>query len=232
LFPSFLRNFQTEFIGFIVTRFGIYNAFIEYLKINLPPGKLPMRDLCSGSGEPAVTVFSKSNCFSLLTLSDKYPYPFESRSTKISYYTQSADVLQMDFLPGTYYTMFNSFHHFPDNDKLLIIQRIISSGSSAFFVEILEPTIFYFLKILFVTTVGNFFLTPFVQPFSLKRLCFTYILPINIFTIAYDGIISVLKSRSVQYYQILFSSNSDVLRVFQIRNGLTPLTVIHIQAPK
>jgi hypothetical protein len=52
------------------------------------------------------------------------------------------------------------------------------------------------LKIIFTTTIGQIILTPFVKPFSWMRLVFTYIIPINLFTITWDGVVSVLKSES------------------------------------
>ena len=145
-FPPVLRNFQTEFIGFVVDKFNVYNVFIQHLK-TLQLSRLPMTDLCSGSGEPAIGIFKKSNCFSRLKLTDKFPSDLNITDATISYDLQSADVLEMAFKPGTCYTMFNAFHHFTDADKLKITQNIQNSGSTAFIVEILEPTVFCLLKI-------------------------------------------------------------------------------------
>jgi hypothetical protein len=74
-FPPVLRNFQTEFIGFVVANFNVYDDFIQHLKsLSLPVQS--MTDLCSGSGEPAISIFRKSICFSHLYLSDKFPTDF------------------------------------------------------------------------------------------------------------------------------------------------------------
>lgn len=230
-FPPFLRNCQTEFIGFVVTRFNIYDAFIDHLKRFLLPVQ-PLTDLCSGSGEPAMSVFRKSNCFSSLLLSDKYPNPFQLTNDKITYEVLKTDVLEMEFKRGMYYTMFNSFHHFNDKDKIRIVESIQDSGSVSFIAEILEPTVVCFLKVLFATTIGSLLLTPFVHPFSLKRLFFTYVLPINLITITMDGIVSVFKSRSVKQYTNLFTSYGSSIKIFRLENGLSPLIVIQIQARK
>lgn len=226
-FPPVLRNFQTEFIGFVVDKFNVYDVFIQHLK-EIWLSKQPMTDLCSGSGEPAITIFKKSNCFSHLKLTDKFPNALKINDKNIYYEMQSIDVLEMEFKPGTFYTMFNAFHHFKDKEKVKIVQEIQNSGSTAFIVEILEPTIFCLLKIFFTTTIGSFVLTPFIRPFSLKRLFFTYILPVNILTITFDGIVSVLKSRSVKQYQDLFANNEQAIKIFRIKNGLSPLIVIQI----
>lgn len=230
-FPHVLRNFQTEFIGFAVRTFNVYDVFVQYINA-LTLFVQPMTDLCSGSGEPAISIFRKSNCFSRLTLSDKYPNPRQLHDDEISYVMQKTDVLKIKFKPGTYYTMFNAFHHFDDADKLKIVQNIKTSGSAAFFVEILEPSIVCFLKILFLTTIGNLLLTPFIRPFSLKRLFFTYILPVNFFTITFDGIVSVIKSRSVKQYQKLFTNYENAIEIFRLKKGLSSLIIIQIQPKK
>jgi hypothetical protein len=227
-FPPVLRKFQTEFIGFVVANFNVYDDFIQHLKsLSLPVQS--MTDLCSGSGEPAICIFRKSNCFSHLYLSDKFPTELKPDDDKISYDKISTDVLEMEFKHGTYYTMFNAFHHFTDEEKIKIVQKIQHSGSGAFLVEILEPTVFCLLKIFFTTTVGSLLLTPFIRPFSLKRLFFTYIFPINILTISFDGIVSVFKSRSVKQYQKLFADNEHAINVFRLHNRLNNLVIIQIE---
>ncbi|MDQ3016206.1 MAG: hypothetical protein M3R25_05740 [Bacteroidota bacterium] len=227
-FPTWLRNFQTEFIGFVVIRFSIYQAFINYIK-SLSLTQQPMTDLCSGSGEPAVHIFQESNCFSHLILTDKFPNKISTSNLKISYLSQSMDVLEMKFQPGVCYTMFNAFHHFKDEDKLKIAQNMLASGSRSFFVEILEPNIFFLVKILFMTTIGNLLLTPLVKPFSFKRLFFTYIIPVNILTISYDGIVSVLKSRTVEGYRKLFIGHGDKIKIIKLRNNFNSMIIIQVE---
>ena len=225
-FPSLLRNFQTEFIGFVVTRFNVYGAFIKYIQsLSIPLQQ--MIDLCSGSGEPAKHIFKESNCFSHLILSDKFPNRLLN-TDKISYLPNSVDVLEMEFQSGVCYTMFNAFHHFNDEDKLKIAKNILASGSPSFFVEILEPNIVCLLKVLFITTIGNLLLTPLVRPFSFTRILFTYIIPVNIITITYDGIVSVFKSRSINQYQKLFVGHEDSIEIFKLKKDLSRLIIIQI----
>src|SRR5688500_4958757 len=227
-FPSFLRNFQTEFIGFAVLKLKVYDVFIRHLR-TLPLPEQPMFGLCSGSGEPAITIFRKSNCFTHLYLSDKYPNPTDTGDPKISYLSQNIDVLEMEFQPDTCYTMFNAFHHFKDEDKLNIVEKIHKSGSKAFFIEILEPHIDIFLKVLISTTVGHLVIAPFIKPFSWKRLFFTYIIPLNILTITFDWVVSVFKSRSKNQYDSLFLHYGSDIKIFKLKNGFSPLVVIQVQ---
>jgi hypothetical protein len=227
-FPSLLRNFQTEFIGYLVVRFNAYKAFVNYLDALFIPEK-QMMDLCSGSGEPAISIFKNTGNFNRLVLSDKYPNPVPVNGANITYLEENIDVLQLKFEPGICYTMFNSFHHFSSAEKLKIIYRIQNRKARAFFVEILQPTIGCLLKILLLTTVGTILFTPFVRPFSFRRLFFTYIIPINLFTITYDGIVSVFKSYTVNAYRKLFAGYGDSVKVFRLAKGLKSLVVIQVQ---
>jgi hypothetical protein len=230
-FPVALRNFQTDFIGFVVARFNMYNAFTKYLKTFSLAVK-PSIDLCSGAGEPAISIFKKTNCFSFLTLSDKYPNQLQVKDERIIYTAKSEDVLDMKFKPEIYYTLFNAFHHFSDENKLKIVRKILEADSVAFIVEILQPRFFCFVKIFFATTIGTLFIMPFVKPFSFKRLFFTYIIPVNVFTIAFDGMVSVFKSRSAVYYQKLFSGFGNSIEVVNLKNGFNSLIVIHVKQRK
>lgn len=228
-FPARLRNFQTEFIGFVAARFGVYAAFVRYVQsLQLP--KQPMHDLCSGSGEPAISIFRECDCFNMLTLSDKYPNAVPINDPRIQYEQHSSDVLLMDFQPGVCYTMFNALHHFTDEEKLLLFHRMKKAGARAFFVEPLQPDVLTLLEVLFLTTVGNFFLAPFVKPFSWRRIFFTCVLPLNIFTIAFDGIVSVFKSKTVAAYRRLLQQHGNA-GVFRLKQGAFRLVVIHLSPP-
>ena len=97
-------------------------------------------------------------------------------------------------LPG-FKSLFNAYHHFDESAKIALINKHGSQG--LFVVEILQPTPFVFLKILLTTTVGQLLLAPFVRPFSWKRLALTYLFPINLLTITFDGLMSVIRVDSL-----------------------------------
>ncbi len=227
-FPSLFRNYQTDFIGFLVTRFHFYDPFVDSLRARSFTPR-PLWDLCSGSGEPAISIFKECGQFTTLTLSDKFPNPSRSRDDRIAYLDHPADVLAMRFSRGTCYTMFNALHHFSDDEKLRIVQRVQDAGAMAFFVEVLEPSAPCLLGVLFAASAGNLLLAPFIRPFSVWRLFFTYVLPINLITIGFDGVVSVLRSRSARHYQALFTSARPGVQVLRLAKGRVPLIVIGIR---
>jgi hypothetical protein len=222
-FPNTLRNYQTEYIGFVVKQFNIYKPFVKTLPKQMDK---TMFDLCSGSGEPAASIFVESNAFKHLTLTDKYPFAYYQNGANINYIQESLDVLKIEFKAGNTYTMFNAFHHFSEDEQRVICSKIIEAKADAFFVEILFPNPLQLAKILTATTLGVLFLTPFTKPFSWKKLFFTYIIPINILTISIDGIISVFKSKTVKQYQRTLNNNR--VNVYEIKSFLAPLLVIQI----
>lgn len=230
-FPALLRRYQTDYIGFAVTRINVYGKFVEYVNSSMDVST-PMTDLCSGSGEPAITIFKECPCFTQLTLNDKFPSRMKADDEQITYCEQSVDVNTMKFQAGRCYTMFNAFHHFTDKEKLDIVSRIQNSGSSAFIVEPLEPGLFCLLKVIFAGTIGCLLVTPFMKPFSFARLFFTWIVPVNLLTITIDGIISVFKSKSDVQYRKMFALYAETVDISRIKSILLPIVVIQIRSRK
>jgi hypothetical protein len=225
-FPQLLRRFQTDYIGFFVMKFRFYDPFVSHLKQLNWNGK--QFDLCSGSGQPALSIFQSSKGFDSLILSDKFPDFKHIDVVNVQVLDSSVDVLEMEFEANVTYTMFNALHHFSDAQKKDIVSKIIHVNGKAVFVEILNPSLLQCVKVVLAGTIGALLMMPFVRPFSAKRLFFTYLLPINLFTITYDGLVSVFKSRSVKKYRELFHSKQ--VEVFELKSKLQSLTVIQINS--
>lgn len=229
-FPNLLRKFQTDYIGTIVKWFNVYKPIIRLIN-NSNYNSNELWDLCSGSSEPAEYIFKNQNKFQNLILSDKFPQSLRHQDN-IDYKKESIDAINHEFNSNYCYTMFNAFHHFDDIDKLKIINKIIKNKSEAMIVEILEPTIINYFKIFLATTLGVLVFSPFIKPFDIKRMIFTYIIPINILTISYDGLISVYKSKTASQYQKLFSTLGNNVNIVRYRSLWSPVILIHIKATK
>lgn len=225
-FPSEFRNYQTGFTGFVAVHSRVYSGFIRYLE-TFSFSQRKMTDLCSGSGEPAISIFRKSGQFRNLQLTDLYPVALPFSDSSIYYNPFPHDALKMEFDAATCYTMFNAFHHFTDEEKLQLVKKIRSSGATAFIAEVLEPTFLCFLKIFFLTTAGSLLLTPFIRPFSFRRLFFTYIIPVNLLTISFDGLVSVIKSRTEKHYKKLFAGQEGI-KLTRLKTGAGPVIVIRV----
>ena len=89
--------------------------------------------------------------------------------------------------------MFLAFHHFKSEDGALMLKNAVDSGEPIAIFEIYQRT--------FKDIIGPFFvpifvllLTPFIRPFKIGRIIFTYLIPILPLIIMWDGLVSVLRS--------------------------------------
>ncbi len=193
-FPSKLRQMQMEFIGFMVVFLKVYEPVKPVIIKCLAQSKTHMiLDLCSGSGEPIRSLAIDKPNLEQVVLSDLYPAPKQEDGI-CKWHLKSLNALEPHAeLPGMR-TMFNAFHHFNEDEKNQILEA--HSNQGIFIAEILSPNLLNLIKIIFTTIIGQLVFTPFVKPFSFQRLIFTYLIPINLFTVTWDGVVSVLKSQN------------------------------------
>lgn len=226
-FPPMLRRFQMEHIGALASLAPVYGPFEAYLR-SAQGRRLPQVDLCSGSGQPAIRVFRRSGVFTRLTLTDRYPQRGRNTPEGVTYLPEAVDATAVEFRPGTCYTMFNAFHHFTAAEQRRMVGRVHGAGAEAYFVEVLEPTALCLLKVIASSTVGVLLLAPFVRPFSLMRLLLTYVAPVNVLTITWDGVVSVLRSRTAGHYLRRSLVGMPFVTVRRFRSSWLPLTVIRV----
>ena len=191
--PHYLREMQLNYIGWLVKAFKIYEPIDEILAQQLQSPVSAICDMASGNGGPIQFLAQKeqlNNCHFILT--DNFPNHSQVFQKNVSYHPNSVDLLK-DVAPrADFYTIFNAFHHFNQDEKKQLVDQYKKTG--LMIVEIIEPTLFHFIKILITTTLGQLLLTPFIRPFKWKQLFFTYVIPINLLTITWDGLVSVLRS--------------------------------------
>lgn len=206
-FPHQVRCYQAQFIGSITSWFNIYRPIVieveELVKANRSD---LIQDLCSGSGLPPEYLRKHGKTLPRILMSDKFPEPFLKHE---NYLPVPVDVLKLSPDANTCYTMFNAFHHFNSEQQTAIIKNIMNARTAFLFVEILQPGPFTMLRVILTSTIVQLLTAPFVKPFSWGRLLFTYIIPVNIFTVLYDGIISVIKSKSISRYKNELETLSD-----------------------
>lgn len=186
-------------------------------------------DVCSGSGIPAQHLFLETGHFQSLVLTDKFPVNVNFADTRIQYLNQVCDITTMPFDKAHFYTMLNAFHHFDKDEQNSMIQRCEEAGAELYIVEILEPTFICLLKVILAGTLGVLFLSPFIGKMTWKKFLLTYILPLNILTITFDGMISVFKSKSHKKFEKQFQTVSKQIKVQRMNSLAGPTTIIHIQ---
>jgi hypothetical protein len=216
-FPNRLRRWQMDFIGSLALWLRLYRPLVPVAQQLLRQTKgNRITDCCSGSGIPAIYLHRQLPPGTVTLLSDKFPQPFAG-TDGVAYQAGSCDLLQLQPVAGQLYTLYNAFHHFTTAEQLGLLQRFARSGAPCLIAEILEPGPFNLIKILFATTVGQVLAAPFVRPFDWMRLACTWLLPINLVTVTYDGLVSVLKSKTARQYAAMATAAGTTGYTFTVK---------------
>ena len=190
-FPSALRRLQVEFIGWMVRFFRVYQPLVPLLRkhaLALPGGAII--ELGAGSGQVWMPYLMDLKPLRLV-LTDKFPQSLPPENGEYETIQEPVDALEPFPQPGMR-VFCNAFHHFGPEEQIRIARLHAPHGLCI--AEILQPTLLDFLKILLSTTLGVLLFTPWVKPFRWSRLLFTYLIPLGLLSICWDGLVSVLKS--------------------------------------
>jgi SAM-dependent methyltransferase len=223
-FPSYLRKMQLEYVGWISVQLRLYHPLLKLIQ-QFPSNK--WMDLASGSGWPAFYLQKNSSPQIHYTLTDLYP---DSVSNEVSKYVnvevKPLNLVDFQHEAGIQYSMFNAFHHFTSPQQKEILKKIKEAKSSCIIAEVLEPSWLCFLQVSLAALIVQPLSAWAIRPFSIARILTTYIIPIQLITVAWDGWLSVLKSKSLKQYKKLVSDLADnqysieVIRIKQLRGNL------------
>jgi ubiquinone/menaquinone biosynthesis C-methylase UbiE len=193
-----------DFLRFMISKLNAYEAAVPLLKnLLLKTRQERITDLCSGAGGGIAVIqqeLSKAmNRPVLITLTDLYPnldsYRFLKQQSEGS----------INFIPGPVNamavpenitgvrTIFSSFHHFTPAQAKAILQNAahnkkaigIFEGAEKTWLELFAFWVFFPFLIILVT--------PFIKPFKMSRLFFTYIIPLIPLGILWDGTVSIFR---------------------------------------
>ena len=206
-FPSNLRKMQLEYVGWISFQLKLYRPVLKEI-IKFPSNQWV--DLASGSGWPALYLQKNASHQIQYTLSDLYPDSV-SNEVKKQVGVEREPLNLIDFQPetGKQYSLFNAFHHFSSAQQKQLIKKMKEAKASCIIAEVLEPSLLSFIQV----TLAAFILQPLtawaIRPFSILRMITTYLIPIQLFTVAWDGWLSVVKSKNINQYKELLSGFND-----------------------
>lgn len=204
-FPSFLRNYMTDYLQYVSNKAKVYSPISELLIGKLKASKSThILDLASGGGGGLLWLNSeiKKQIPDLtVTLTDYYPNikAFEetkSRANNFTYHTESVDARHVPANLKGFRTQFLSLHHFTPTDAKRIIQNAIDSNAAIGIFEAQDRTLPSFVGML-LSPISVWLTTPFIKPFKFGRILFTYFLPIIPVVVLWDGIVSCLRTYSV-----------------------------------
>ena len=223
-FPSNLRKMQLEYVGWISVQLKLYRPLLkEIIKFH----SNQWIDLASGSGWPAFYLQKNASHQIHYTLSDLYPDSV-SNEVKKQIEVEREPLNLIDFQPETrkQYSLFNAYHHFSSAQQKQLIKKMKEANASCIIAEVLEPSLLYFIQV----TLAAFMVQPLtawaIRPFSILRMITTYLIPIQLVTVAWDGWLSVFKSKTAKHYKELVCEFSDhqysieVKRIQQLQGNL------------
>ncbi len=204
-FPSFLRNYMTDYLQFVSNKFDLYKPIVPIIEEGLEKSNTStVIDLASGGGGGILKLnehLLKNNSEVKILLTDYYPNIEAFKLTKasarnIDYISISIDALQVPESLEGLRTQFLSFHHFIPNQAKQILQNAVDNESVIAVFEAQERNFKSFFFML-LAPLNILLFTPFIKPFKIGRLVFTYLIPIIPILACWDGIVSVLRTYSV-----------------------------------
>jgi hypothetical protein len=205
-FPAFLRNYGTDFLQFLSNKTGMYKPIVPLIQEALVKSKTEtIIDLGSGGGGGLLglnEMLIKSVPGIKIIMTDYFPNIAALEHTQklahnIDYVKRPVDARNVPADLQGLRTQFLSFHHFKPEDARLILQSAIDSKSSIAIFEAQERSFASILAMIF-SPLTVFLVTPFIRPFKLGRIIFTYLLPIVPLFVFWDGIVSSLRTYSVK----------------------------------
>ena len=213
-FPGHLRDHVTEALQFVLNLGGIYSRSSVRLKRAFQASRAPrVVDLCSGSGGPWLGLHQGR--FADVCLTDRYPNTpaferirLESRGA-ITYRTESVDATKVPAELVGFRTLFNSFHHFQRTEAIGILQNAVDHRQGIGVFEAVRPHPMTMALTPFML-LGGLAAAPFIRPFRVSRLFWTYVLPVIPLVLFWDGLISCLRAYSLkELSQMIASVDAD-----------------------
>ncbi|MGW9685687.1 hypothetical protein [Flagellimonas sp. 2504JD1-5] len=210
-FPNFLRDYGTDFLQFLSNKTKLYKPIIPVIEKGLKAsGTNKIVDLGSGGGGGLLWLNSelkKTHPNLKIVLTDYYPNikAFEytkKQAENFEYITTSIDARNVPESLMGFRTQFLSLHHFKPKDARQILQNAMDSKSAIGVFEAQERSVPSILAMLF-SPISVLLTTPFIRPFKIGRLIFTYLIPIVPLFVLWDGVVSSLRTYSVEEMKTL-----------------------------
>jgi hypothetical protein len=201
-FPATIRDLATDYLQFIQTHFRIDRAMTPLVaRLLESTGTRRIIDLCSGGSGPLLLLvgdLADRGIDARATLTDLFPnVPAFSEiaaasNGRIDFEREPVDARNVPARLGGVRTIFNGFHHLPPADARAVLHAAAAARQPIAIFELSERSA-RTLPVL-LTPLMVWISTPFMRPFTWRRLFWTYVLPMVPFTCLWDGIVSQLRA--------------------------------------
>lgn len=238
--PPVLRDGLTGFLQIAAETLRIYDCaaglVADVVKRN---GARRVVDLCSGGGGPLLrlreAMVAQHAVDIEAVLTDLYPNlgAFESAESRgagrVRAVRESVDATDVPPALDGVRTLFNAFHHFRPELARKIVEDAARKRQPFVSLEVVErrPQTVLFLM---GTPIAAAALTPWATPLTPGRLFFTYALPLIPMGIWWDGMMSCLRSYSVDELTALTADLNDDGYGFRVERIEVPWQPLRITA--
>lgn len=242
-FPGFLRNYVTDFLQFLSNKVKVYEPVVAIIQLTIQKTNVnKIIDLGSGSGGGVLWLgkeLQKKELGLKIILTDLYPnsaaFKHTAKQSEIfDYYTQPVDAKNVPGNLSGFRTMFLSFHHLKPKDARMVLQDAIESNQPIGIFEIQDRGIPSIIA-MFLSPLSVFITTPFIRPFRFCRLIFTYLIPVVPLVVLWDGVVSCLRTYSVNEMKDLVETLINKERFiweFNKKKSKTGFVIYTIGIPK
>lgn len=196
--PKEVRDTLTDLLQFTVRLHGTFKPIETPLRRAIrKSGARAIVDLCSGGGGP----WRDLDASVPVLLTDKFPNTdaFErmngAAAANVTYEFESVDATAVSAELSGFRTLFSSFHHFePDQARAILADAVAQKqGIAVFEFTRRHPRA---IAQMLLSPIGALLAVPFMRPFRLLRLFWTYIVPLVPLFLMLDGIVSCLRTYS------------------------------------
>src|SRR5215510_2499282 len=179
-----------------------YEAFVKKLKEAMERlGQRELLDLCSGGGGPVRTILRLLRSQGLearARLSDLFPNVAAYRQLEqetngaIQGIAYPIDATNVPTELSGFRLVANGFHHFRPPEAVRVLADAVTKRQGIAVIEMVNRSVLAFLSIV-VGLVLVLIVTPFLKPFRVSRLIFTYLVPLVPLCLLWDGVVSCLR---------------------------------------
>lgn len=239
--PAFVRDGATDYLRFVATLGRQYKHAVPLLRKGLvASGSERIVDFCSGSGGPWPKLQQDLEAALSrpmpVVLADLHPSQapaqvHSKRGSNIEVVPVPLDAGQVPTELTGFRTLFTAFHHFAPAGARKILQDAVDKGQG---IGIFEQTARTPLALFMMLTLPWLaaLVTPFVRPFRLDRLFWTWVIPLIPFVLCCDGIVSCLRTYSPSELHTLTTevaqSTNSVPYCWEIGRVPSPLSPIGV----
>ena len=219
-FPAVWRDLLTDFLSFYAARFKPYAAVAPVLAEALQHhGSARIVDLCSGAGQPVLSLGPPLRAIGVteleIVLTDRFPNVAawvdleQDPDVAVSYETEPVDATDVPAHLLGFRTLFTSFHHFAPEAARAVLSDSVKKQQGIGLFEYTERNWLIWTVPVVLIPLFVWVCTPFIRPFSFRRLLWTYLLPVVPIVAMWDGLVSCLRTYSLEELRDLVDGLED-----------------------